>query len=147
MLSPPFCSLSLLVVTQIRGDIAGSSLLSTTVRALQCYREKISDISSLADSRRNVLTHARRSQQLILFILANKPRRDSNSRTDTTSSIRRLPLNHRGDCAEITVSNAILFIETTRCTATFSYYYYINCVSQFETNFFESYIHDKKSPT
>ena len=63
----PF-GLSLLVVTQIRGHIAGSSLpLPATVRALRFHREKISALSSLTDSRRIVLTHARRSQQLILF--------------------------------------------------------------------------------
>ena len=40
--------LSLLVVTQIRGHIAGSSPpLPTTVRALYFYREKISALSSL----------------------------------------------------------------------------------------------------
>ena len=60
--------LSLLVVTQIRGHIAGSSPpLPTTARALHFFREKISALSSLVDSRRMVLTHARRSRQLILF--------------------------------------------------------------------------------
>ena len=60
--------LSLLVVTQIRGHIAGSSPpLPTTVLALHFYPEKISALSSLVDPRRIVLTHARRSQQLILF--------------------------------------------------------------------------------
>ena len=68
LLSLPFYSLSLLVVTQIWGHIAGSSPpLPTTVRALHFYLEKISALSSLVDSRRIVLTHARRSQQLILF--------------------------------------------------------------------------------
>ena len=44
--------LSLLVVTQIRGHIAGSSTpLPTTVRALHCYREKISPLSSLVGMR------------------------------------------------------------------------------------------------
>ena len=44
--------LSLLVVTQIRGHIAGSSTsIPTTVRALHFYREKISALSSLVDSR------------------------------------------------------------------------------------------------
>ena len=82
--------LSLLAATQIRDHIAGSSPpLLTTVRALHFYREEISALSSLVDSRRIVLTHARRSQQLILFyfIFANKfkisPRRDSNSRINT----------------------------------------------------------------
>ena len=69
-LSSPFHYLSLLVATQIRGHIAGSSpLLPTTVRALHFYREKISALSSLVNSRRIVPSHARRSQQLILFIL------------------------------------------------------------------------------
>ena len=46
-------SLSFLVVTQIRGHIAGSSPpLPTTVRALHFYREKISALSSLVDLRR-----------------------------------------------------------------------------------------------
>ena len=95
--------LSLLVVIQIRGHIAGSSPpLPTTVRALHFYREEISALSSLVDSPRIVLTHARRSQQLIpFFIFAKKikisPRRDSNSRINTiSSSIRGLPLVHRG---------------------------------------------------
>ena len=58
----------LIVVTQVRGHIAGSSPpLPTTARALHLYREKISDLSSLADSRRILLTHARRSQQFFLF--------------------------------------------------------------------------------
>ena len=88
--------LSLLVVTQIRGRIAGSSPpLPTTVRALHFYREKISALSCLVDSHRIVLTHARRSQQLILFVCANKFKslspQDSNSRTNT-SIIRGLPL-------------------------------------------------------
>ena len=60
--------LSILVVTQIRGHIAGYfPPLPRTIRALHFYREKISALSSLVDSRGIVLTHARRSQQLILF--------------------------------------------------------------------------------
>ena len=60
-LRPSILSLSLLVVTQIRGHIAGSSLpLHATVRALHFYREKMSALPSLVDSRRIVLTHARR---------------------------------------------------------------------------------------
>ena len=56
--------LSLLVVTQIRSYIAGSSpRLPTTVRALHFYRENISAFSSLINSRRIVLTHAGRSRQ------------------------------------------------------------------------------------
>ena len=56
---------------------------------LAFYREEISALSSLVDSRRIALTHARRSQQLVLFFRTNKlkisPRRDSNSRTNTSS--------------------------------------------------------------
>ena len=56
LLSSPFYSLSLLVVAQIRGHITGSSPpLPTTVRALHFYREKISALSSLVDSRRIVV--------------------------------------------------------------------------------------------
>ena len=75
LLSSPFCSLSLLVATQIRGHITGSSTpLPTTVRALHFYRERISALSSLVDSsRRTVLTHGRRSQQLVyLFFFWGK---------------------------------------------------------------------------
>ena len=62
--------LSLLVVTQIRGHIAGSSPpVHATVRALHFFREKILAPSSLVDSRRIVLTHARRSQQLVILLL------------------------------------------------------------------------------
>ena len=68
LFSSPFYSLSLLVVTHIRGHIAGSSLpLPTTVRALHFDCEKIPALSSLVDSRRIAHTQARRSQQLILF--------------------------------------------------------------------------------
>ena len=49
--------------------MAGSSPpLPTAVRALHFYREKISALSSLVDSRRIVLTHAWLSKQLILFL-------------------------------------------------------------------------------
>ena len=71
LLSSPFYSLSLLVVTQIRGHISGSAPpLPTTVRALHFCRENIPAISSLVDSRRIVLTHAiiRCFQQLIPFL-------------------------------------------------------------------------------
>ena len=49
--------LSLLVVTQIQGHIRSrlSSPLPTAVRALHFYREKISVVSCLYDSRRIVL--------------------------------------------------------------------------------------------
>ena len=85
LLSSPFFSLSLLVVTQIRGHIAGSSPpLPTTVRALHFYHEKISALSYLVDSRRIVLTHGRRSQQfgwsfffLIFLLQINSTSRDS----------------------------------------------------------------------
>ena len=53
----------------MRRQVAGSSLpLPTTVRALHFYREKISALSFLVDSRRIVLTHATRSQQTILLV-------------------------------------------------------------------------------
>ena len=43
-------SLSLLVLTQIRGHMPGSaSSLPTTVRALELFRKKISALDSLAD--------------------------------------------------------------------------------------------------
>ena len=49
--------LSLLIVTQIRGHVAGSSPpVPTTVRALHFYRDKISALSSLVDSRRIMST-------------------------------------------------------------------------------------------
>ena len=69
LLSSPFYSLSLLAVTQIRGHIAGSSPPSNPLRFVPCicYREKISALFPLVDSRRIVLTHTRRSQQLFLF--------------------------------------------------------------------------------
>ena len=112
LLSSPFCSLSLLVVTQIRGHIAGSSSPPThygsclaffIARGFQLFLPSSTCVElCFVDLRRIVLTHARRSQQLFLsFIFANKfkisPRRDWNSRTNT-SSIRGLPLLiHRGD--------------------------------------------------
>ena len=42
------------------------SPLPSTVRALHCYGEKTSTLSSLVDSRRIAPTHARRSRQMIL---------------------------------------------------------------------------------
>ena len=64
-----FFSLSLLVVSQIRGHIAGSyPPLPTTVRALRLFREKISALCSLVDLSRTVLTHTRRSQQLLILL-------------------------------------------------------------------------------
>ena len=68
--SSPFYSLSLLVVTQIRGHIAGSSPPPTHYGSCLAFLSR-EDFSSffLVDSRRIVLTHARRSQQLILFLL------------------------------------------------------------------------------
>ena len=65
--------------------------------------------SSLVDSRRIVLTHARRSQQFIPSLFCKQIqnlawRRHSSSRTNTTSrSIRGLPLVHRGYCCIILV--------------------------------------------
>ena len=62
-------SLSFLVVTQIGGHIAGSSP-PFPLRFVPCIfvpRKKISALASLVDLRRTVLTHARRSQQLLLI--------------------------------------------------------------------------------
>ena len=68
-LRPSILSLQL-VVTQIRGHIAGSSPpLPTAVRALHFYREKLSALSCLVDSRRIVLPYTRHSPQLILLYL------------------------------------------------------------------------------
>ena len=51
------------------GQIAGASPpLPPTVRALHFYPAKISALSSLVGSLRIVLTHARRCQQLVLFL-------------------------------------------------------------------------------
>ena len=46
-----------------------SSPLPTMVRALHFYREKISALPALVDSRRIVPTHARRSKQLAVFFV------------------------------------------------------------------------------
>ena len=93
ILSSPFYSLSLLVVTQIRGHIAGSSPpLPTTGRALHFYREKISALSSLVDSRRIVLTHARRSRQLILFSFLQKYSKSRHGGIRTHISIKLVKL-------------------------------------------------------
>ena len=43
------------------------SVFLTRVRALPFYREKMSALSSLVDSRRIASTHARLSQQLVFF--------------------------------------------------------------------------------
>ena len=108
-LCSPFYSLSLLDVTQIRGHIAGSPpphpcgscLAFFIARRLQLF---------LASStpRRIVPTHARRSQQLILFIFRKKHVQNITtagfelhmSRINTIlvrSSIRGQPQDHRGD--------------------------------------------------
>ena len=108
-LSSPFFPFSLLVVTQIRGHVAGSSP-SFPRRFVPCIyiAYNISDLSSLVGSRRTVPTHARRSQHLILFLKSLPINSEShhggihsNSRINTVnsinSSIRGLPLYHRGD--------------------------------------------------
>ena len=56
----------IIVGTQIRGHVALGFVPCTF------YREKISALYSLVDSRRIVLTHARRSQLLILFFFLRK---------------------------------------------------------------------------
>ena len=73
-------SLCLLVVygiTQLRGHISVSSTvllppLPITVRALHFYREKISALSSVVDSHRIGLTHARSSQQSRSFFISSR---------------------------------------------------------------------------
>ena len=45
-----------------------SPVTHTAVRALHFNREKVPALSPLVDSRRIVLTHARRSQRLILSV-------------------------------------------------------------------------------
>ena len=100
LLSSPLHCLSLLQPCSRNSDPGSHG----RVRALHFYREKISALSSLVDSRRIVLTHARRwalsAVHPCFLIFANEfkisPRRDSNSRTNT-DSIRGLPLVHRGD--------------------------------------------------
>ena len=70
--SVPFTTFALLfsLPPRRRSDPGSHSRLfspfSTTVRALNFYRETIFDPFSLVDSRRIVPTHAKRSQQLIL---------------------------------------------------------------------------------
>ena len=69
----PFIFFALFFLSPSRNSDPGShsrlfSPLPTTVRALHFYRENISALSPLVDSRRIVLTHARRSQQLGLFL-------------------------------------------------------------------------------
>ena len=76
-LRPSFFSLSLLVVTQMRGHIAASSPpLPTTVRALHFYCEKISALSSLVDSRRIVRTCSVPvySSTIYYFVYSGRPR-------------------------------------------------------------------------
>ena len=93
LLSSPVYSLSLLAVTQILGHIAGSCP-TFSLRFVPCILSREEFSSSFVDSRTIVPTHARRSQQLILFHSCKKKfkistRRDSNSVTNTIhSSIR-----------------------------------------------------------
>ena len=98
----PSFSLSLLVVAQIRGHIAGSSPpLPTTVRALHFYRENTSTLSSLIDSRRIAPIHAPTS---FFFCLQNKKIsskyhsggiRTSNSRTNAIITIGAFEGTHQ----------------------------------------------------
>ena len=74
--------------------------LPATVRALHFYREKISAISSLDDSRR-IEPSPRYKLSAVdpFYFLRNNfdisPRRDSHSRTNTIRGL--LPLDYRGD--------------------------------------------------
>ena len=92
-----------LVVTQIRGHIAGSSPpypLRFVPNIFFC--DEISALSSLVDSRRIVLTHARPSQQLIHLkkksFFANKSKSHHGgirARWQTLVAFEGLPLVHR----------------------------------------------------
>ena len=73
------------------------SPLPTSVRALHFYPEKTLALSSLVDSRRIVLTHARRSQQLILFHFCKQIQNLATNSWTNTRSNWGLPLVHRGD--------------------------------------------------
>ena len=92
-----FFSLSLLVVTQIRGHIAGSSPpIPTAVRALRFYRERISALFSLVDSRRTVLTHAIGALSSWSFFFACKFKSHHGGiRAHGPTLV--LPIDHRGD--------------------------------------------------
>ena len=66
LLSSPFFDLSLLVVTQIRGHIAGSSLPLPSLRFVPCiFITRIFELFLPSSTRVELLclTHARRSQQ------------------------------------------------------------------------------------
>ena len=75
LFSPFFIIIYILCLPPSRSSDPGyhsrlfSPPLPTTVRAFRFYREKISALSSLGDSRRIVITHARRSQQLTSFFI------------------------------------------------------------------------------
>ena len=93
---------SLLVVTQIRGHIAGSSPPLPALRFVPCFfiarRFQLFLPSSTRVELFLLALGALSSWSFLIF--ANNfrisPQRDSNSRTNT-SSLRGLPLNHRGD--------------------------------------------------
>ena len=90
-------------LTQIRGHMTGSSPPSPPrfVRYILIARR----LPLFLPSSTRVelcLTHAKRSQQLILFTFFKNnfkisPRRDSNSRTNTIRGLLLLLLHHRGD--------------------------------------------------
>ena len=121
ILSPPIK----IVVTQIRGHIAGSSPLSTAVRALHFFsRQDFSSffprqLASNCAYQRSALS----AVDFFSFFLANKfkssPRRDSNSRTNA-SSIRGLPLLivHRSDRLLTTGKYSSNCSKTTSTTTT-----------------------------
>ena len=104
-------SLSLIVVIQIRGHIAGSPHpLPTTVRALHFYHDKISALSSRVDSGRIVhpsyctAVGALSSISCLFFLRNSSKSHHGGIRMHRPTlliiivySIRGVPLDHRGD--------------------------------------------------
>ena len=77
-----------------------SSSLPTAVRALHFYRDNISALSSLVDSRLIVLTQARRSQQVLIrfsFLQMNAKSPHGGIRTHGTSPLAAFDGYHRRD--------------------------------------------------
>ena len=104
-LSRRFFSLSFLVVTQIRGHIAGSSppsplRLIFIARRFQLFLPSSTRVELCLPTLRALSSSVDPFFSFSSSIFANmfkiSPRRDSNSRTNT-SSIRGIPLDHRGD--------------------------------------------------
>ena len=114
LLSSPFYYLSLLVVTQIRGHIAQALLPPYPLRFVPCIFIARRFQLFLPSSTRVELCLPTLGalSSWSFFIFANKfkisPRRDSNSRINT-SSIRGLPLVHGGDRLRNTLYGLYVF--------------------------------------